>query len=76
MDFSKAYQKYLNEKENIELAQNVLDKTSIKYQNGMSGSFDLTQASDQLVGVHMAYIAAIIELLNAKVRLDKALGNL
>ena len=76
MDFSKAYQKYLNEKENINLARNVLDKTSIKYQNGMISSLDLTQASDQVVNVHTAYIAAIIELLNAKVRLEKALGNL
>ncbi len=76
MDFSKAYQKYLNEKENIDLARNVLDKTSIKYQDGMTGSLDLTQASDQVVNVHTAYIAAIIELLNAKVSLDKAFGNL
>ena len=76
MDFSKAYQKYLNEKENITLAQKVLDKTSVKYQNGMTNSLDLTQASDQLVNVHTAYIAAIIELLNAKLSLDKALGNL
>jgi len=76
MNFTKAYQKYLNEKENIDLSQNVLNKTSIKYQNGMTSSLDLTQASDQVVNVHTAYIAAIIELLNAKVSLDKALGNL
>jgi len=76
IDFSSAYEKYLNQKESIELAQKVFDNTSIKYTDGLSDSFELTQASDQLVGVQRAYIGAMVELLNAKLSLDKALGNI
>ncbi len=76
IEFSSAYEKYLNQQKSIELAQKVFDNTSIKYTNGLSGSFELTQASDQLVGVQTAYISAMVELLNAKLSLEKALGNI
>jgi outer membrane protein TolC len=76
IDFSSAFDKYLNQKESVELARKVFDNTSVRYSNGLAGSFELTQASDQLVGVQTAYIAAMVELLNAKLDLDKALGNI
>ena len=76
VDFNIAYDKYLNEKNNIELAQKVFDRTSVKYQNGVVSSLELTVATDQLTGVQTGYISAMVDLLTAKLRLDKALGNL
>ena len=76
VDFNIAYEKYLNEKNNIELAQKVFDRTSVKYQNGVVSSLELTVATDQLTGVQTGYISAMVDLLTAKLKLDKALGNL
>jgi outer membrane protein TolC len=75
LDFRKAYEKYMNEKDNIELAQKIFDRTSVKYQNGLASSLDLTIASEQLTGIQSGYIAAIVELLTAKLALEKALGQ-
>ena len=76
IDFNTAYEKYLNEKNNIELAQKVFDRTSVKYKNGLAGSLELTIASEQLTGINIGYISAMVELLTAKLKLEKALGQL
>ena len=76
IDFRTAYQKYLNEKNNIELAQKIFDRTSIKYQNGMVSSLELTIAQEQLTAAQTGIIQAMVELLNTKLALDKALGNI
>jgi outer membrane protein TolC len=76
IDFRTAYQKYLNEKNNIELAQKIFDRTSIKYQNGMVSSLELTIAQEQLTAAQTGIIQAMVELLNTKLELDKALGNI
>ncbi len=76
IDFRTAYQKYLNERNNIELAQKIYDRTSTKYQNGMVSSLELTIATEQLTGAQTGIIQAMVELLNTKLRLDKALGNI
>ena len=76
IDFNSAYKKYMNQKNNIELAQKVFDRTTVKYQNGMVSSLELTMSSDQLTGVHTGYIGAMVELLTAKLKLEKALGKL
>ena len=76
IDFRTAYQKYLNEKNNIELAQRIYDRTSTKYQNGMVSSLELTIATEQLTGAQTGIIQAMVELLNTKLALDKALGNI
>jgi outer membrane protein len=76
IDFRTAYQKYLNEKNNIELAQKIFDRTTTKYQEGMVSSLELTIATEQLTGAQTGIIQAMVELLNTKLKLDKALGNL
>ena len=76
IDFRTAYQKYLNEKNNIELAQKIFDRTSIKYQNGMVSSLELTIAQEQLTAAQTGIIQAMVELLNTKLALDKTLGNI
>ena len=76
MDFNTAYEKYLIEKDNIELAQKVFDRTSVKYQNGLASSLELTMASEQLTGIHTGYVSAMVELLTANLKLEKALGQL
>ena len=77
IDFRTAYQKYLNEKNNIELAQKIYDRTShqISRRNGKQPGTDHCHRNS-LQGPRQAYIQAMVELLNTKLALDKALGNL
>jgi outer membrane protein TolC len=76
INFRTAYQKYLNERSNIELSQKIFDRTSVKFQNGMVSSLEMTIATEQLTGAQTGFISAMVELLNSKLALDKALGNL
>jgi len=76
INFRTAYRKYLNEKNNIELAHKIHDRTSTKYKEGMASSLELTIATEQLTGAQTGIIQAMVELLNTKLALNKALGNL
>jgi outer membrane protein len=71
-----AMEQYGSEKENLELAERILSRTRIMFREGLASSLELTQASDQFLSTQSNYINAMFELLNAKNKLDKALGRL
>ena len=75
-DFVNALEKYYSEKENLKIARKVFDKTTIKYKEGVSSSLDLTQVNNQYLQTQTNYVTALVELLNAKIRLDKSLNQL
>jgi outer membrane protein TolC len=74
-DMNSTYEKYLNEKKNIELTKRIYDKTTIKFQEGISSSLDLTQVHNQYLTAQTNYYDAILNLLTAKNKLDKLLNN-
>ncbi len=76
IDFRTSYQRFLNERSNMDLAQKIFDRTSIKYKNGMVSSLEMTIATEQLTGAQTGIISAMVELLNSKLALDKSLGNI
>ncbi|MFN2395208.1 MAG: TolC family protein [Bacteroidales bacterium] len=71
-----ALEQYNSEKDNLELAEKILQRTQIMYREGLATSLELTQASDQFLSTQSGYINAMFELLNAKNKLEKALGRL
>jgi outer membrane protein len=71
-----AMEQYGSEKENLELAERILSRTRIMFREGLASSLELTQASDQFLSTQSNYINAMFELLNAKNKLEKALGRL
>lgn len=75
-DYNTALEKYLSEKENVKLAIRILEKTRIKYKNGMASSFELIQANNQYLQTESNLTSAIVEILNVKIRLDKISNNL
>ncbi len=75
-EIESAMEKYTIEKDNLELAERILQRTSIMHKEGLATSLELTQASNQLLNTQSNYINAIFELLNAKNKLEKALGRL
>ncbi len=75
-DFISAYEKYLSEKENVKISNKILERTRIKVKEGLASSLDFTQINNQYLATESNYISAMVELLNAKIRLDKAMNRL
>jgi len=65
-----------NQKRNMELAQEVLRVTKIKYEQGVGSSIEVTTAETSLKESQNNYINALYDLLINKVNIDRALGKI
>lgn len=65
-----------NQKRNMELAQEVLRVTKIKYEQGVGSSIEVTTAETSLKESQNNYINALYDLLINKVNVDRALGKI
>jgi len=74
LEFQNAHDSYLIQKENKSLSQKIYNNYEIKYKEGMATSLELTQSQLQYLNTEQAYFQAIFNLLDAKNKLDKALG--
>lgn len=63
-----------NQKESMELARSISEKTQIKYSEGVATSFELNVAEQQLLTEQQNYISAALDVLTAKQELDRALN--
>jgi outer membrane protein TolC len=68
-----ALESYTTEKRNLELAKRIFDRTSIKFTNGLSSSFELNQDQSQYLQAQQVYIGKLVDLLLARTDLRKAL---
>jgi len=64
------------QKENVEVAQRVYDSYRRKFEQGMATSLDLTQANSNYLDAESNYFTAIMEVMNAKLQLDKLMNTL
>ena len=74
-EMASAYEKFLNEKKNIELTNRIYEKTLIKYREGLSSSLDLTNVQNQYLTAQSNYYNAMYSLITAKNKLDKLTNN-
>ncbi len=74
-DFDTAMEKYNDQKENLDLAERILQRTRIMHKEGLATSLELTQANEQYLTTQSNYIAAMFDLLTARNDLEKALGR-
>ena len=72
---TNAYETYLNEKDNMEVAKRVFASATNKYKYGASSNMELTNASNDLINVQSSYIQSILSLVNAQVELEQFLNN-
>lgn len=73
-NYENALKVWENQKNSVDLAQRILDKTTIKYREGVATSFELNVSQSQLLNAQTSYVRAAYELLTAKQELDKALN--
>lgn len=74
--FSDALDKRGSTEANLKLAEKIYRKTMEKYRQGTVTSLELTQIHNQYLTADSNYIQAVVDLLTAKIRLDKALSRL
>ena len=74
-NLTNTYETYLNEKDNIDVAQRVFASAANKYKYGASSNMELTNASNDLINAQSSYVQAILSLVNAQVELQKFLNN-
>jgi len=71
--YQTAYSNFNSNKESMDLSKKVYDKTVIKYKEGVSSSFELTQNQNQFLTAESSYYSSVLSLLNAKAKLDRIL---
>lgn len=65
-----------NQKRNMELAQEVLRVSKIKYEQGVGSSIEVTTAETSLKESQNNYITALYDLMINRVNVDKASGRI
>jgi len=63
------------QKENMDLAQDIYNKTQIKFQEGVGSTLEMTQAESELKNAQVNYLNAVYDLVLAKIDYHKAIGK-
>jgi len=61
-----------NTTKSLALSERILSHTRIKYKEGLASSFELSQAETQQLNTQGSYIAAMLNVLQAKIRIQKS----
>ncbi|MEN8229514.1 MAG: TolC family protein [Bacteroidota bacterium] len=75
-NLQSSMENFFTQKENVEVAQRVVNSYRRKFEQGMASSLDLTQANSNYLDAESNYLSAIMEVMNAKLQLDKLMNNL
>lgn len=75
-EMESALEKLENDIENRDLAEKILEKSKIKFNNGITSSTELSQIETQYIESHGAYIGSTLQVLQADLNLKKAIGKL
>jgi outer membrane protein TolC len=74
-DMQSSVDQLKNDQDNRQLAKRIYEKTVIKYNNGITGSTDLSQTEGQYIQAQSAWVNSVMQLLTSKINLDKATGK-
>jgi len=75
-EMQTARERFLNDRENRDLAQSILEKSQIKFNNGMISSAELSQQESQYITAFQSMVTSTLQLLQADLNLKKAAGAL
>lgn len=75
-EMETAVEKYENDLENRQLAEKILEKSKIKFNNGLTSSTELSQLETQYLQTYGSYVGSVMQLLQADLKLKKAMGEL
>lgn len=73
-DYQFSIENYQTSKRNVGLSERIEKKQRIKFFEGISSSFDLLQAQNQLYTQQQNYIQAMLDVISSKATLENALN--
>ena len=76
LNLNTALEKFENTKESVEISKRIYESIKLKFEQGIVSSLDLTQANDNLLKAEGNYLSSLMEVLQAKITLDKILNTL
>ena len=74
--YSNLFEQYLNQKANLEIVKEVLEKMNLKYQQGVVSSLEFTSSNNDYMTAETNYTGVMLQLLNAELSLRKINNNL
>jgi len=72
-DFS--IEEYATSKSNLTLAERIEKKQEIKFTEGLSSSFDFSEAQRQLYTAQQNYLQSMVNIINKKAALEKIINK-
>lgn len=75
-NLQNSLENFFTQQENVEVAQRVYDSYRRKFEQGMATSLDLTNANGNYLDAENNYLTSIMEVMNAKLQLDKLMNTL
>ncbi|MFT4644718.1 MAG: outer membrane protein [Planctomycetota bacterium] len=73
-EYQLSIENYQTSKKNVSLSERIEKKQRIKFFEGISSSFDLLQAQNQLYAQQQNYIQAMLDVISNKAALENALN--
>ena len=74
-DYEFSLEQLTTSKNNLNLAERIENKNQIKFKEGLSSSFDLTKAQEQLYSAQQNYLQAMLDVINKRATLEKLLNK-
>ncbi|MFK6999631.1 TolC family protein [Flavobacterium oreochromis] len=72
-DFEYSVAQYGNAKNTLRLSERIENKQSVKFKEGLSTSFEFTEAQRQLYGSQQAYLQSMVDVITKRAALEKIL---
>lgn len=74
-DYEFSIEEYTTAKTNLNLAERIEKKQQIKFTEGLSSSFDFSEAQRQLYSAQQKYLQSMVNIIIKKAALEKVINN-
>ncbi len=74
-DYEFSVEEYATSKSNLNLAERIEKKQQIKFKEGLSSSFDFSEAQRQLYTAQQNYLQSMVNVINKKAALEKLINK-
>ena len=74
-EYEFSIEEYATSKSNLNLAERIERKQQIKFTEGLSSSFDFSEAQRQLYTAQQNYLQSMVNIINKKATLEKIINK-
>ncbi len=74
-DYEYSVAQYDNSKNTLRLAERIENKQSVKFKEGLSTSFEFTEAQRQLYAAQQSFLQSMVEVVNKRAALEKIVAK-